>query len=151
MLETPETRVRSLGQIPWRRKWQPTPVFLSGKSHGQRSLVGYSPWVAKSQTWLSMHTHTGLHHHPHHRIQVSDMWIKDGEEMPFHVLVAAPSRSTNRYQCKRFTLPGRLWVYSYMWFAVWSSENSQSCGRLNLDTKWSNKSHWTQSQKRSKG
>ena len=30
--------------IPWRRKWQPTPVFLPGKSHGQRSLVGYSPW-----------------------------------------------------------------------------------------------------------
>jgi len=31
----------------WRRKWQPTPVFLSGKSHGQRSLAGYSPWDYK--------------------------------------------------------------------------------------------------------
>ena len=31
-------------KIPWRRKWQPAPVFLTGKSHGQRSLVGYSPW-----------------------------------------------------------------------------------------------------------
>ena len=31
------------GKIPWRRKWQPTPVFLPGKSQGQRSLVGYSP------------------------------------------------------------------------------------------------------------
>ena len=30
-------------KIPWRRKWQPTPVFLPGESHGQRSLVGYSP------------------------------------------------------------------------------------------------------------
>ena len=30
--------------VPWRRKWQPTPVFLPGKSHGERSLVGYSPW-----------------------------------------------------------------------------------------------------------
>ena len=29
---------------PWRRKWQPTLVFLPGKSHGQRSLVSYSPW-----------------------------------------------------------------------------------------------------------
>ena len=29
--------------ISWRRKWQPTPVFLPGKSHGQRSLAGYSP------------------------------------------------------------------------------------------------------------
>ena len=34
-------------KIPWRRKWQPTPVFLPGKSHGQRSLVGYSPWDCK--------------------------------------------------------------------------------------------------------
>ena len=31
-------------KIPWRRKWQPTPVLLPGESHGQRSLVGYSPW-----------------------------------------------------------------------------------------------------------
>ena len=37
-----ETWVRSLGwRVPWRRKWQPTPVFLPGKTHGQRSLVGY--------------------------------------------------------------------------------------------------------------
>ena len=33
-----------VGKIPWRRAWQPTPVFLPGKSHGERSLVGYSPW-----------------------------------------------------------------------------------------------------------
>ena len=36
-----------VGKIPWRRKWQPTPVFLPGKSHGQRSLVGFSPWGRK--------------------------------------------------------------------------------------------------------
>ena len=35
------------GKIPWKRNWQPTPVFLPGKSHGQKSLVGYSPWVTK--------------------------------------------------------------------------------------------------------
>ena len=40
---TQETWVQSLGQEdPWRRKWQPTPVFLPGKSHGRRSLEGYS-------------------------------------------------------------------------------------------------------------
>ena len=32
---------------PWRRRWQPTPVFLTEKSHGQRRLVGYSPWGLK--------------------------------------------------------------------------------------------------------
>jgi len=31
-----------VGKMPWRREWLPTPVFLPGKSHGQRSLVGYS-------------------------------------------------------------------------------------------------------------
>ena len=36
-----------VGKIPWRRKWQPTPAFLPGKSHGQRSLVSYSPWGRK--------------------------------------------------------------------------------------------------------
>ena len=36
-----------LRKIPWRRKWQPTPVILPGKSHGQRSLVDYSPWDRK--------------------------------------------------------------------------------------------------------
>ena len=34
-------------KIPWKREWQPTPVFLPGKFHGQRSLVGYSPWGHK--------------------------------------------------------------------------------------------------------
>ena len=34
-------------KIPWRRKWQPTPVFLPGKSRGQRSPAGYSPWGHK--------------------------------------------------------------------------------------------------------
>ena len=34
-------------EIPWRRKWQLTPVFLPGKSHGLRSLAGNSPWGRK--------------------------------------------------------------------------------------------------------
>ena len=36
-----------VGKSPWKRKWQPTPVFFPGKSHGQRALVGYSPWGYK--------------------------------------------------------------------------------------------------------
>ena len=36
-----------VGKIPWRRKWEPTPGFLPGKSYGQRSLEGYSPWGLK--------------------------------------------------------------------------------------------------------
>ena len=47
-----------VGKIPWRRKLQPTPVFLPGESYGQRSLVGYSPRSCKdldTAAWLSMH------------------------------------------------------------------------------------------------
>ena len=44
------------GKMPWRRKWQSTPVLLPGKSHGQRSLVGYSTWgCKKSDTTERLH------------------------------------------------------------------------------------------------
>ena len=36
-----------VGKIPWRRAWQPTPVFLPGESHGQRSVSDYNPWSCK--------------------------------------------------------------------------------------------------------
>ena len=49
-----ETRARFLDRKnPLRRKWQPTPVFLPGESHRQRSLTGYSPWDGKRRTQLS--------------------------------------------------------------------------------------------------
>ena len=60
-----ETWVRFLGQeeplekgMEW--EWQPTPVFLPGKSHGQRSLADYSPWGRKESdmTEQLIHTHT---------------------------------------------------------------------------------------------
>ena len=50
-----------VGKIPWRRKWQSTPVFFPGKSHGQRSLAGYSPWGHReSDDWVT-NTHTEGH------------------------------------------------------------------------------------------
>ena len=50
--------------IPWKKKWQPTPVFLPGKSHGWRSLAGYSPWGLKElDTTERAHTHTHTHTH----------------------------------------------------------------------------------------
>ena len=44
MQETQETQVE---KMPWRREWQLTPGFLPGKSRGQSSLAGYSPWSLK--------------------------------------------------------------------------------------------------------
>ena len=59
-----ETWVQFLGrEAPWGRKWQPTPVLVPGESHGQRSLLGYSPWRPKESDTterlnflLSIHT-----------------------------------------------------------------------------------------------
>ena len=53
-------------KIPWRRKWQPTPVFLPENSCRQRSLVGYSPWGHKESDMneqLSTHVHACTHTH----------------------------------------------------------------------------------------
>ena len=51
-----------VGKIPWRRAWFPTPVFLPGESHGQRSLVGYSPWGCKEMdtSEATEFTHTDM-------------------------------------------------------------------------------------------
>ena len=50
-----------VGKVPWRRKWQPMPVFLSGESHGPRSLWTIVHGVPKTWTRLSVHTHTHTH------------------------------------------------------------------------------------------
>ena len=58
-----ETQVWSMGRIPWRRKWQPTPVFLPGESHGQRSLVGLQSMGLQTvgEDWANKQTHTHTH------------------------------------------------------------------------------------------
>ena len=54
-----ETRVWFLGQKDsLEKEWQPTPIFLPGESHGQRSLAGYSPWGCKESDTTEQLTHT---------------------------------------------------------------------------------------------
>ena len=69
------------GKITWRRKWQPTPVFLPEKSHGQRSLMG-SPWGCKrvrrlsnSTTINSSVTYNEVHRPECYLIMASDTWV----------------------------------------------------------------------------
>ena len=51
-----------VGKILWRMKWRPTPVLLPGKSHGQRSVVGYSPWGHKELDMTErLHFHFSCH------------------------------------------------------------------------------------------
>ena len=65
-------------KIPWRRKWQPTPVFLPGKSHGRWSLMGYSPWGHKESDMTEWLPFTSLHmkRWDSHPIQKAHLCIK---------------------------------------------------------------------------
>ena len=81
-----ETWVRSLSQvrkIPWRREWQPTPVFLYGEFYGQRGLVGYSPQGCKEsdtteQLTLSLFFHFSFTFLWHHGSQAVSLCLSGG-------------------------------------------------------------------------
>ena len=80
------------GKIPWRRKWQSTPVFLPGESHGQRSLVGYKSVSCKeldATEQLSTHTHTHTHT-THTHMHTHLFYIKISESATQEELVKIP-------------------------------------------------------------
>ena len=84
----------SLGQEdPWRRKWRPTLVFLPGKPHGQRSLVGYRPWGHKE---LDTTEHTG-----------TDKLVTPVCESLYFTLNLSPKLWSPEVSCKR----GRRWLW----------------------------------------
>ena len=67
-----------VGKVPWSRKWQPIPIFLPGKSHGQRSLAGYSLWGCRViNNWACMHTMYILQGYLLHKILEKIVWTKD--------------------------------------------------------------------------
>ena len=87
MQETHETWVRLLGQEdPWRRKWQPSPLLLPWKSHGEKSPVAYSPWGCRESD-MTVHARCSLwlgHRHllaePAHgweRVFLTSLLIRD--------------------------------------------------------------------------
>ena len=81
-------QVQSLGgEDLWRRVWQPTPVFLPGESHGQRRLMGYSPWGHKESD-MTEHAHT----HKHKISHVSKSW-----EWRQHLLVSSLSEIIKKH------------------------------------------------------
>ena len=75
-----------VGKIPWKRKWQTTPVFLPGKSHGQRSLAGYSPWGLKKvghDLVTKQQQHFKLHICPPFQNKISVSAIQIGHSLIF--------------------------------------------------------------------
>ena len=71
-----------VGKIPWGRKWHPTPVFLPGKSHGQRNLGDYSPWSCEeSDTIEQLNNNKNLTWREFWKMLVKEWrmrWTRDG-------------------------------------------------------------------------
>ena len=86
-------------KIPWSRKWQPNPVFLPGKFHGQRGLAGYSPWGSQKvgHDWACTHIHTHTHTHTK---PYSTSLVRE----PFHRRKSHPL-----FPCCKFS-PWKFWI-----------------------------------------
>ena len=85
--------IPGLGRPPWRRKWQPTSVFLPGESHAQRSLAGCSPWGSQSRDtteWLRSFTVT-------HTYQVILLNSHSDVEGKFYCLCAVDIKHLDNY------------------------------------------------------
>ena len=63
-------------KIPWKRAWQPTPEFLPGESHEQRSLAGYSLWGRKESDTTGRLHFTSLHMKNSHASEICVFWFK---------------------------------------------------------------------------
>ena len=100
--------IPQIGKIFWRRAWQPTPVFLPGKFHGQRSLMGYSPQDRKESDMTERLTHT--HKFPKYCCFSRASWVN---ELSSSLLHSVWFRNP----------PGVVWEF------VGNAE-SQTCGML---------------------
>ena len=65
-------------KITWRRKWQPTPVFLPEGSHGQRSLAGYSPWGHTKLDTTEATQHACTNHLEIPCLEILIQWVSEG-------------------------------------------------------------------------
>ena len=91
-------------KIPWKWKWQLTLVFLPGESHGQRSLVGYSPWSRKESDTTEQLNH-------HHRYFLNIIL------MPFRFLLSPPEIFKIFHVCKLNWLCVLYWLCIFQIFS----------------------------------
>ena len=126
----------------WRRKWQPTPIFLPGKSNGQRSLAGYSPWGLKRVGHDLVTERARTQHWPRRRGQVGPpaLWadakpLMQGRDAhaPSASSVSFMTISTRSTWC-RFQRPSRaarFWSRKgRIWATTCQGGRLQSCGLL---------------------
>ena len=122
-----------VGKISWRREWQPTPVFLPGESHGQRSLVGYSPWgskepdtIERAYTWFRGEVNTL-------KLDLRSDWIWTlGNQWMYHqwdmnIDLSLSSTGNLLLLCRI-----RLHLFIYISFRVWVHLQDGNCMWLKL-------------------
>ena len=116
-----------IGKIPWRRKWQHTPLFLPGESHGQRSLAGCSPWGHKGSD-MTEHVCT-------ESFTDSPSWVVTGL-FSFILIVAIRLRTRKFYYnfaCNCFPSPLTLLMFhSHLIFGLWEVLTQL----INIFTNW---------------
>ena len=94
-------------KIPWRRKWEPTPVFLTGKSHEERSLAGYRPWGHKqldTVEWLNTHSRHWSRCLYEEKSNFSAQWLG-------YKVISLGSNRKKVYFWKMFPLLNKVCVY----------------------------------------
>ena len=126
-----------VGKIPWRRAWQPTPVFLPGESHGQRSLAGYIPrGLKKSDTTeqpSTQHTACFMVQFSCSRVIYSDK----GQHIDKHYSVdELPGNYTDRK--KLIPSVHMLYAFIYTAFLHWHNNGEQisGCLGLRMEQRW---------------
>ena len=84
-------------KFPWRRKWQPTPIFLPREVHGQRNLVGYSPWAWKSRKnlWKASDRR--------------EQWPLDPQQWPWNDAALTPLSPSRRQDQRRCSWSCHVW------------------------------------------
>ena len=112
---------RLVEKIPWRRAWQPTPIFLPGESHWQKNLVGYSPRGCKELDTTERLTHSIVHSlYP---------WISHSQFQPMSchsVELVNAGPSVLRGDCIHCTAPLYLQDLSFTNFGICQGSQNQS-------------------------
>ena len=109
-----------VGKIPWRRAWQPTPVFLPGEFHGQRSLASYSPWGRKDSDtteWLSLSL-----------FQLSRIRRKRGNSHTCYESRAQVKTPLLSWQSQ--------WLFTFFLFKWLERNTSPDCGQISFSPNW---------------
>ena len=114
----------------WRRKWKPTPIFLPRESHGQRNLVGYSPWGCKESDTTKWLTHTQA------LLSLSSCLYSEMDTKMCFVAIRGNSRRENTgcHSCSVnvtfFPFSSPKWGWESVSFYRWGHEGSKKIDRV---------------------